>query len=155
MGIPDGSLLDLIDKVRSWITSDSSDSLCLSSSSKDDFEIMPIVSKMCHDCGTKLDGLVHGYCCLSCGRLWCKSCCYSDSDTEEKQDFIKKLCRECDGEVRELKGKSYDKVHPRDSPDPPSLAAADSARIDNLEIRDCKNIASIRCYPSRYHLLNL
>ncbi|KFK41525.1 hypothetical protein AALP_AA2G140900 [Arabis alpina] len=151
MGIPDGSLLDLIDKVRSWITSDSSDSLCLSSSSSKHFGIMPIVSKMCHDCETKLDGLLlHGYCCLSCGRLWCKNCYYSESDTEEKQDFNKLLCRECNGEVRELKGKNYDKVHPRDSPDPPpSLGAAASPRIENLEIRDCKNIASIRCYPSR------
>ncbi|VVA94877.1 unnamed protein product [Arabis nemorensis] len=117
---------------------------------------MPIVSKMCHDCGTKLDALLFhggGYSCLSCGRLWCKNC-YSETDdddnTEEKQDFKKLLCRECDGEVRLLKGKTYDKVHPRDSPDPPSLGAAvDSARIENLEIRDCKNIASIRCYPSR------
>ncbi|CAH2066674.1 unnamed protein product [Thlaspi arvense] len=143
MGIPDGSLLDLIDKVRSWITSDSSDSSLFFSSSKD-FETMPIVSKMCHDCGTNLDGgLLHGYCCLSCGRLWCKSC-YSESDTEETQEVCKKLCRECDGEVRELRGKSYDKVHPRDSPDPPSLAQS-----ENLEIRDCRNIASIRCYPSR------
>ncbi|ESQ28102.1 hypothetical protein EUTSA_v10018002mg [Eutrema salsugineum] len=147
MGIPDGSLLDLIDKVRSWITSDSSDSSLYFSSSKD-FKTMPIVSKMCHDCGTKLDGgLFHGYCCLSCGRLWCKSC-YSESDTEERQEDCKKMCRECDGEVRELKGKSYDKVHPRDSPDPPSLAQSENL-ASSLEIRDCRNIASIRCYPSR------
>uniref|UniRef100_A0A1J3DVW4 1-phosphatidylinositol-3-phosphate 5-kinase n=1 Tax=Noccaea caerulescens TaxID=107243 RepID=A0A1J3DVW4_NOCCA len=146
MGIPDGSLLDLIDKVRSWITSDSSDSLTFSSSKH--FETMPIISKMCHDCGTKLEGglLFHGYCCLSCGCLWCKSCYNSESDTEESQEDYKKLCRECGGgEVRELRGKSYDKVHPRDSPDPPPSLA----QSDNLEIRDCRNIASIRCYPSR------
>lgn len=137
MGIPDGSLLDLIVKVRSWITLDSSDSLCLSSS-KQDFEIMPIVSKMCHDCGTKVE---QGYCCLSCGSCWCKSC--SDSTEESKM----KLCRECDGEVRELRGKSYDKVHPRDSPDPPSSLVTET---ESLEIRDCRNMASIRCYPSRY-----
>lgn len=144
MGIPDGSLLDLIVKVRSWITLDSSDSsLCLSSSSKD-FESlkMPIVSKMCHDCGIKLD---HGYCCLSCGCCWCKTC--SESIEESK----KKLCRECDGEVSELRVKSYDKVHPRDSPDPPpSLGNNESESLaSSLEIRDCRNIASIRCYPSR------
>lgn len=138
MGIPDGSLLDLIVKVRSWITSDPSDSsLCYYSSPKH-FETttkMPILSsKTCNDCGAKIDG---GYYCLSCGRLWCKSCCYSESDTEERQEDFKKLCRECDGEVLELRGKGYDKVHPRDSPDspPPFL--------------DCRNIASIRCYPSR------
>lgn len=142
MGIPDGSLLDLIVKVRSWITLDSSDSLCLSSS-KEDFDIMPIVSKMCHDCGTKLD---QGYFCVSCGCCWCKSCSES-SDSEERM----KLCRECDGEVRELRGKSYDKVHPRDSPDPPSSLAAESESLaSSLEIRDCRNMASIRCYPSRY-----
>ncbi|KAL1209475.1 putative 1-phosphatidylinositol-3-phosphate 5-kinase FAB1C [Cardamine amara subsp. amara] len=134
MGIPDGSLLDLIDKVRSWITSDSSDSLCLSSSQ--DFEIMPIVSKMCHHCGTKLD---HGYCCLSCGRCWCKSCYESSSSDSEESKMV---CRECDGEVHMLRSKSYDKVHPRDSPDPPP-------QNENLEIRDCRNMASIRCYPSR------
>ncbi|CAA0328812.1 unnamed protein product [Arabidopsis thaliana] len=139
MGIPDGSLLDLIDKVRSWITSDSSDSLFLSSS-KQDFGIMPIVSKMCHDCGTKVE---QGYCCLSCGSCWCKSC----SDTEESK---MKLCRECDAEVRELRVKSYDKVHPRDSPDPPSTLATESESLaSSLEIRDCRNMASIRCYPSR------
>ncbi|EFH63602.1 predicted protein [Arabidopsis lyrata subsp. lyrata] len=140
MGIPDGSLLDLIVKVRSWITLDSSDSLCLSSS-KQDFEIMPIVSKMCHDCGTKVE---QGYCCLSCGSCWCKSC--SDSTEESKM----KLCRECDGEVRELRGKSYDKVHPRDSPDPPSSLVTETESLaSSLEIRDCRNMASIRCYPSR------
>ncbi|CAA7052278.1 unnamed protein product [Microthlaspi erraticum] len=106
---------------------------------------------MCHDCGTKLDGglLFHGYCCLSCGSLWCKNCFYSESDTEERQEEdCKKLCRECNGEVRELRGKSYDKVHPRDSPDPPSLAQSDNL-ASSLEIRDCRNIATIRCYPSR------
>ncbi|XP_009127840.1 putative 1-phosphatidylinositol-3-phosphate 5-kinase FAB1C [Brassica rapa] len=130
MGIPDGSLLDLIVKVRSWITSDPSDSsLCYSSSQH--FETMPIVSKMCNDCGGA--NLHHGgYYCLSCGRLWCKSC-YSESD---RQEDYKKLCRECDGEVLELREKGYDKVHPRDSPDPPSFL-------------DCRNIASIRCYPRR------
>ncbi|CAE5963743.1 unnamed protein product [Arabidopsis arenosa] len=61
-----------------------------------------------------------------------------------------KLCRECDGEVRELRGKSYDKVHPRDSPDPPSSLATESESLaSSLEIRDCRNMASIRCYPSR------
>ncbi|KAG7586624.1 Phosphatidylinositol-4-phosphate 5-kinase core [Arabidopsis thaliana x Arabidopsis arenosa] len=140
MGIPDGSLLDLIVKVRSWITLDSSDSLCLSSS-KQGFETMPIVSKMCHDCGTKVE---QGYCCLSCGSCWCKSC--SDSTEESKM----KLCRECDGEVHELRGKSYDKVHPRDSPDPPSSLATETESLaSSLEIRDCRNMASIRCYPSR------
>ncbi|WZY76602.1 hypothetical protein YC2023_022986 [Brassica napus] len=130
MGIPDGSLLDLIVKVRSWITSDPSvSSLCYSSSQH--FETMPIVSKMCNDC--RGANLHHGgYYCLSCGRLWCKSC-YSESD---RQEDYKKLCRECDGEVLELREKGYDKVHPRDSPDPPSFL-------------DCRNIASIRCYPSR------
>ncbi|CAH8337426.1 unnamed protein product [Eruca vesicaria subsp. sativa] len=131
MGIPDGSLLDLIVKVRSWITSDPSDSSLYLSSSKN-FETMPIISKMCNDCGANLHQ--GGYYCLSCGHLWCKSC-YSESDTEERQEDCKRLCRECDGEVLELRGKGYDKVHPRDSPDPPFL--------------DCRNIASIRCYPSR------
>ncbi|KAF8054063.1 hypothetical protein N665_1352s0001, partial [Sinapis alba] len=135
MGIPDGSLLDLIVKVRSWITSDPSDSSLCFSSSKHFETNMPILSsKMCNDCGTNL---LHGaYYCLSCGRLWCKSC-YSESDTEDnRQEDFKKLCRECDGEVLELRGKGYDKVHPRDSPDSPPFL-------------DCRNIASIRCYPSR------
>jgi 1-phosphatidylinositol-3-phosphate 5-kinase len=84
-----------------------------------------------------------GYCCLSCGSCWCKSC----SDTEESK---MKLCRECDAEVRELRVKSYDKVHPRDSPDPPSSLATESESLaSSLEIRDCRNMASIRCYPSR------
>ncbi|KAL0877824.1 hypothetical protein Bca101_027530 [Brassica carinata] len=133
MGIPDGSLLDLIVKVRSWITSDPSDSSLCYSSSKHFETMMPIISKMCNDCGTNLHH--GGYYCLSCGRLWCKSC-YSESDTEERQEDFKKLCRECDGEVLELRGKGYDKVHPRDSPDSPPFL-------------DCRNIASIRCYPSR------
>lgn len=61
-----------------------------------------------------------------------------------------KLCRECDAEVRELRVKSYDKVHPRDSPDPPSSLATESESLaSSLEIRDCRNMASIRCYPSR------
>ncbi|XP_033130196.1 putative 1-phosphatidylinositol-3-phosphate 5-kinase FAB1C isoform X1 [Brassica rapa] len=97
---------------------------------------MPIISKTCNDCGTNLHC---GYSCLTCGHSWCKSC-YSDSDTEERPEDLKKLCRECDGEVLELRGKSYDKVHPGDSPE---------SENSSLEIRDCRNIASIRCYPSR------
>ncbi|XP_013591628.1 PREDICTED: putative 1-phosphatidylinositol-3-phosphate 5-kinase FAB1C isoform X2 [Brassica oleracea var. oleracea] len=128
MGIPDASLLDLL---KSWITSDSNQSpLCY-------FETtMPILSKTCNDCGTNLHC---GYCCLACGHSWCKSC-YSESDSEERPEDLKKLCRECDGEVLELRGKSYDKVHPGDSPE---------SENSSLEIRDCRNIASIRCYPSR------
>ncbi|KAF2609038.1 hypothetical protein F2Q68_00046250 [Brassica cretica] len=105
MGIPDASLLDLL---KSWITSDSNQSPCCY------FETtMPILSKTCNDCGTNLHC---GYCCLACGHSWCKSC-YSDSDSEERPEDLKKLCRECDGEVLELRGKSYDKVHPGDSPE--------------------------------------
>ncbi|KAJ0241157.1 putative 1-phosphatidylinositol-3-phosphate 5-kinase FAB1C [Hirschfeldia incana] len=102
---------------------------------------MPLVSKTCNDCGTNLHH--GGYCCPTCGHSWCKVC-YSDSDSEDRPEDLKKLCRECDGEVIELRGKSYDKVHPRDhSPETESLASS------SLEIRDCRNIASIRCYPSR------
>ncbi|KAG2321648.1 hypothetical protein Bca52824_014861 [Brassica carinata] len=101
---------------------------------------MPILCKTCNVCGTNLHC---GYSCLTCGRFWCKSC-YSDSDSEDRPEAedLKKLCKECDGEVLELRGKSYDKVHPRDSPESENLASS-------LEIRDCRNIASIRCYPSR------
>ncbi|CAN8235640.1 unnamed protein product [Cochlearia groenlandica] len=105
---------------------------------------MPTVSKMCQDCETKIDV---GYYCLGCGLMWCKNCYTESYDNNTEEDKIqesckkkkKLMCRECGGDVSELKAKIYDKVHPRDSHDPPSLR----------EIRDCKNIASIRCYPSR------
>ncbi|KAH0875631.1 hypothetical protein HID58_072993, partial [Brassica napus] len=129
MGIPDASLLDLL---KSWITSDSNQSpLCY-------FETtMPILSKTCNDCGTNLHC---GYCCLACGHSWCKSC-YSDSDSEERPEDLKKLCRECDGEVLELRGKSYDKVHPGDSPENSSDVESASVSASRHEHFSCKSSA--------------
>ncbi|XP_010552722.1 PREDICTED: putative 1-phosphatidylinositol-3-phosphate 5-kinase FAB1C isoform X2 [Tarenaya hassleriana] len=156
MGIPDGSLLDLIDKVRSWITLGSSDPLCLSG----DFE-MPNLSKMCNDCGTKSEGTVlfHGCCCQSCGRWWCENCMSYPNETDERE-CKKKLCRACVGNV--LGGKSYEKVYPRESPEPPSPSGIESVQSDNLasslQAPDCRssphamanrNMSSIRCYPCR------
>ncbi|XP_050235071.1 putative 1-phosphatidylinositol-3-phosphate 5-kinase FAB1C [Mercurialis annua] len=133
MGIPDTSLIDLLLKVRSWITWGASDHLS-SSLACCEFNQM---SKMCCECYTNFSvGLYNGYTCLSCGRWLCVKCVVVEEDESQvevrsKGDYCGesiKSCKICNGfRVRggDGGGKNSEKVHPsvespRESPEPPS-----------------------------------
>ncbi|KAH7571005.1 hypothetical protein JRO89_XS05G0238700 [Xanthoceras sorbifolium] len=147
MGIPDSSLLDLIEKVRSWISSRASD---LSG----EFEMPENGCKMCCECAAKFNESCSGYHCQSCGRWLCRKCNDrggSGVAVLSSRESIKS-CSFCDGiSVRPGCGRKYsEKVHPsvspRESPEPPSPSSSTEQKCDKvqsdrfahyLESRDC------------------
>lgn len=118
MGIPDSSLLDLIEKVRSWISWGASDLSCVPG----EFEMPENSCKMCCECEAKFSQSCNGYCCQGCGRWLCGKC--NHSNVESKENF--KACKFCNGIiVRQGCGRKYsEKVHPsvspQEGPEPPS-----------------------------------
>ncbi|KAF5451008.1 hypothetical protein F2P56_031313 [Juglans regia] len=144
MGVPDSSLLDLIKKVRSWISWVASDKLYLSG----EFEMSDNTCKMCCECNTNLAGISHRYHCQSCGRGMCGKCIrvelsvfesYSFKSKAEGGEGTIKSCRFCSDVSLRCEGgrKSSEKVHPsaspqespRESPEPPSPSCFDGERI--------------------------
>ncbi|KAF3432202.1 hypothetical protein FNV43_RR26941 [Rhamnella rubrinervis] len=127
MGIPDSSLLDLIEKVRSWISWGGRDLQCLSG----EFEMSDNCSKMCCECNTNFTSTSHRYHCQSCGRWFCGKCMpgsglddlQSNGDSEGSAIKYCKFCsevrlrRECG---RKYSEKVYPSASPRESPEPPS-----------------------------------
>ncbi|OMO88078.1 Chaperonin Cpn60/TCP-1 [Corchorus olitorius] len=159
MGIPDNSLLDLIEKVRSWISWGASDLSCYPGEEELGMLKTGVCKKMCcSECDTKfVDGLSHRYRCQSCGRWLCSKCVESyespmvvvvddQSDNVKCNDFSRmmgvKSCKFCCDGVnmrRESGGRKYcEKVHPsespRESPEPPSPCSvnSDSMKSDRL-----------------------
>ncbi|KAK1551915.1 hypothetical protein Q3G72_007192 [Acer saccharum] len=154
MGIPDSSLLDLIEKVRSWISWRASDLSCLPG----EFEMPQNGCKMCCcECAAKFSESCNVYHCQSCGRWLCGNCCndQSSSGAVVSSRESTKSCRFCDGIIsaRHGCGRKYcEKVHPsvspRESPEPPSPSSSieqkgergQSDRLAHyLESRDCGN----------------
>ncbi|KAI9169308.1 hypothetical protein LWI28_010555 [Acer negundo] len=152
MGIPDSSLLDLIEKVRSWISWRASDLSCLPG----EFEMPQNGCKICCcECAAKFSESCNVYHCQSCGRWLCWKCCNdqrSSGVVVSSRESIKS-CRFCDGIIsaRHGCGRKYcEKVHPsvspRESPEPPSPSSStkgESGQSDRLahylESRDCGN----------------
>lgn len=147
MGIPDTSLTDLLDKVKSWISWGTNG---LSPSSlPGEFQIGYSSLRMCCECNTSFTGLSSGHHCLSCGRWLCIKCARAyeapavieSSDVKSNGDFRDsiKSCKFCIGlHVKHEGGrKNSEKVHPsespRESPEPPSPSfSGESIRSDNL-----------------------
>ncbi|XP_007045106.2 PREDICTED: putative 1-phosphatidylinositol-3-phosphate 5-kinase FAB1C [Theobroma cacao] len=168
MGIPDSSLLDLIEKVRSWISWGASDISCFPG---EEFGRLKngVCKKMCCECDMKFaDEFSHRYRCQSCGRWLCSECveryesrvvvvvAAEQSANVKGNDFSRmmsvKSCKFCCDGVkarRESGGRKYcEKVHPsespRESPEPPSPCSVNSESIKSdhlaryLEARDCR-----------------
>ncbi|XP_028759080.1 putative 1-phosphatidylinositol-3-phosphate 5-kinase FAB1C [Neltuma alba] len=70
MGIPDSSLLDLVVKIRSWVSWRGSDLQCLS----DQFDMLKSSYQMCCNCHRNNNEMFLKYNCKSCGRWLCGKC---------------------------------------------------------------------------------
>ncbi|KAE9607293.1 putative 1-phosphatidylinositol-3-phosphate 5-kinase [Lupinus albus] len=117
MGIPDNSLLDLIEKIRSWVSWGESDLSCVC----EKFDMNKSGCKMCCHCNKNLDELMtqHKYNCKGCGRWICGECIRgcglvpnigSDNNTGIKETVSCKFCSD------DANRKSSEKVHPSASP---------------------------------------
>ncbi|CAL1405487.1 unnamed protein product [Linum trigynum] len=155
MGIPDSSLLDLLEKVRSWIAWGGSE---LSSSPvSSEFEMLHTSVRMCSECNTSSSELFNGYYCHSCGRWLCLKCVKAlvshlestgSQITAVDSGVTVKLCKFCRLPITTPDGRTKisEKVHPanspRESPEPPSPSfSGESSQSDrlacSLESRDC------------------
>ncbi|XP_020239345.1 putative 1-phosphatidylinositol-3-phosphate 5-kinase FAB1C [Cajanus cajan] len=146
MGIPDSSLLDLIEKVRSWVSWGGSDLCCLS----EKFDMLSSGCKMCCECNRKFNEMTQQkYNCKSCGRWLCGKCVQGcdlsnlESDNTGLRETIRS-CKFCSDANRmmcyEGQRKCSEKVHPsvspqespRQSPEPPSPCySVESDRISS------------------------
>lgn len=134
MGIPDSSLLDLIEKVRSWVSWGGVDL-------SDNFDMLNRGCKMCCECNREFNINEMTQCkynCKSCGRWLCGMCIKGSDDVpnleSNKSDFRETIhsCKFCSDakSKRTCEGhrKCIEKVHPanspqespRESPEPPS-----------------------------------
>ena len=145
MGIPDSSLLDLIEKVGSWVSWGGSDLSCLS----ENFDMLNSGCKMCCECSRNLNEMAQQkYHCKSCGRWLCGKCvrgCDLPSVESGNTGFMETIrsCKFCSGANRVLcegQRKYSEKVHPsaspqespRQSPEPPSpCLSVESERISS------------------------
>lgn len=146
MGIPDRSLIDLIDKVKSWLSWGTSDQTCLPC----EFTMSYTSSEFCYDCEMDLAESSLSYHCQRCGRVICQKCL---------QGCDMKPCKFCsDLIIAHEGGKKYsDKIHPfespRQSPEPPSSSSS-GAIVDGSSLHDVTRSGgptpvSIRRSPSR------
>lgn len=123
MGIPDTSFLDLIEKVRSWVSWGGGDLSCLSQN----FDMQNSDCKMCCECNTNFNEMMtqYKYNCQSCGRWLCGKCMRicdlpnleSDDSTGIKEAISS--CKFCSvsNRTRECQQrKCVEKVHPAVSP---------------------------------------
>ncbi|KAK3040728.1 hypothetical protein RJ639_029250, partial [Escallonia herrerae] len=161
MGIPDSSLLDLIIKVRSWISWGISDQSSLCSES----EMAENHCKMCCNCEKNFDEAYLKYHCQRCGRMFCVNCvrgyeslCGSasgDTMVTREAGLDLKSCNFCsDLNTRHKGGRKYsDKIYPsespRGSPEPPSPCSS-AERFDGCSVHDVtrNSVASFTSHPS-------
>lgn len=138
MGVPDNSLLDLIEKVRSWIYWGTSDMSTLVSG---EVKMGDDVKTVCCECEISISESCLGYNCGRCSRLFCERCVqgYGSFVVVESKSGIQagldiRTCKYCVNFDAKQKygGKFCPKIHPSDSPvqslEPPSSLKAVSVR---------------------------
>lgn len=135
MGVPDSSLLDLIEKVRAWIKWGKSDRTSLVGGSDMDVESC----KTCYECKMEFTDSCLKFHCLSCSRVFCRDCVvhifgssdvFSSGSGESKNTVrsvvdikVCKFCSDlsnCHRSTRKFCDKVYPSESPRESPEPPS-----------------------------------
>ncbi|KAD7116625.1 hypothetical protein E3N88_03893 [Mikania micrantha] len=121
MGVPANSLLDLIEKVRSWVYWGESDI----SSMSGEVKMADAGQTMCCECESRISESCLGYHCQRCSRLFCDSCVRSYASfvvessgggTQAALDI--RSCKFCANfEIKQkFGGKFSHKIHPCDSP---------------------------------------
>ncbi|RZC61333.1 hypothetical protein C5167_023081 [Papaver somniferum] len=126
MGIPDRSLLDLIEKVRSWVPWGVSD---ISGVSQEFCVPLPDSCMMCLECKTRVTEFSFKFRCNRCGRVMCGNCLqekktfFGASDglrsSVEDEENICKFCLQ-DGDGHDGMGdfsETIDPSSPRQSPE--------------------------------------
>lgn len=146
MGITDSSLLDLIQKVRCWISWVASKQPCLSRN----FEMSDKACKMCCECKTSLTEISDRYHCQSCGGWLCGKCIRGYEFVVVESDSVKskgaeggrgtiKSCKSCSNGGRKFSEKVHPSASPqespRESPEPPSPCFSDHL-VHYLETRE-------------------
>lgn len=125
MGAPDSSLLDLIDKVRSWGSWSRTELSSLST------PVFSMANNSCSGCELKFSELCHKYSCQGCRRLLCGSCVRTNgslviiatSNGNKDVDHVEKVikaCKFCSKSSKKHIGKVYPSESPHASPEPPS-----------------------------------
>ncbi|XP_050375007.1 putative 1-phosphatidylinositol-3-phosphate 5-kinase FAB1C [Argentina anserina] len=177
MGIPDRSLVDLVDNVRSWITRGTTGLRSLPS----ELDMPGNGGKMCCECRTDTSCIENRYHCQSCGRWICGKCVQGgewdglkSGDGVGEDDL--KFCKYCSLVRLRREGgrKCSEKVHPsvspRDSPEPPSPCFSnetikccgddestgtdhlskylEKAQDDGCSPRAAKSMTALSSYPS-------
>ncbi|GJR70564.1 putative 1-phosphatidylinositol-3-phosphate 5-kinase FAB1C [Tanacetum coccineum] len=138
MGVSDNSLLDLIEKVGSWIYWGTSDLSTLMSA---EVKMGDDVKTVCCECEISISESCLGYNCGKCSRLFCERCVQgygsfvvveSKSGTQAGLDI--RTCKFCVtfDDKQKFGGKFSHKIHPSDSPvqspEPPASLKAVSVR---------------------------
>ncbi|KAL2518887.1 putative 1-phosphatidylinositol-3-phosphate 5-kinase FAB1C [Abeliophyllum distichum] len=126
MGIPDNLLLDLIEKVRSWISWGKSGP----SSILGGLQMTGKSCKICYQCDSNISESSLKYHCQSCRQVLCENCVHELASEHLKGTkeivFDIKFCKFClelgprSNCVRMYSGKVYPSESPRQSPESPS-----------------------------------
>ncbi|KAK6122337.1 hypothetical protein DH2020_043957 [Rehmannia glutinosa] len=156
MGIPDSSLVDLIEKVKSWISWGNSDSNCTSRG-------LEMTDNNCCHCEANILNSCLKYHCQSCGRLLCGKCVEGLASLDvagpsrlketTRAVFNIKTCKFCfelgplSKSFRMCCGKVYPSESPRQSPEPPSPCFS-GERFDE-SFPDHHSPVSVHRSPSR------
>ncbi|KAK6922238.1 Chaperonin Cpn60/GroEL/TCP-1 family [Dillenia turbinata] len=118
MGVPDNSFLDLIERVRSWISWEGRDFSGLST----EYQTPNNTCKMCSICDMSFAEFCIRYRCKSCSRVFCENCTGKNGSfrlygMKSSVEGIKNLisCKFCSG--RNEGGRRYsEKIYPSSSP---------------------------------------
>nr|XP_016464783.1 PREDICTED: putative 1-phosphatidylinositol-3-phosphate 5-kinase FAB1C isoform X1 [Nicotiana tabacum] len=167
MGVPDSSLLDLIEKVRTWISWVMSDPTSLAGRRKMDADSC----KTCYECKMKFTDSYLKFHCLSCSRVFCNDCVriFGSSDvvasgSGESESLVRaavdiktcKFCSDlsnCHKSTRKFSDKVYPSESPRESPEPPSPDFS-SDRFDGYSPHDASksSFTAFSSHPSSVSL---
>ncbi|CAI9785435.1 unnamed protein product [Fraxinus pennsylvanica] len=155
MGIPDITILGLIEKVRSWISWGKSGPTSISGG----LQMTGKSCKICYQCDSDISEFSLKYHCQSCGRVLCGNCVHELAsghlrETKERV-FDIKFCKFClelgpwSNCARMYSGKVYPSESPRQSPESPSPSFCGERFDDHSPNALAKNInTSFSNHPS-------
>lgn len=156
MGVAANSLLDLIEKVRSWVYSGRSEINSMSCEVK----MVDGGQTMCCECEFRISESCVGYPCQRCGRLFCESCVQSyssfvvESKSGTQAGIDIRSCKFCSKfEIKQkFGGKFSHKIHPCDSPRQSPEPASPNYSGERFDGSSLKSV-SVSCSMGRYSFL--